>query len=112
VCTKFCLVSSAVELRLYTAAVGGSIPSPGTKQRKYMSDIESRVKKVIADHLGLEEADVGNDKEFVKDLGADSLDTVELIMALEAEFKIDIPDDNAGNINTVQAAVDYIKTIL
>ena len=77
-----------------------------------MSDIEIRVKRVIAEQLGLEETKIENNKEFVKDLGADSLDTVELIMALEAEFKIEIPDDNAENINTVQAAVDYIKTIL
>jgi acyl carrier protein len=77
-----------------------------------MSDIESRVKRVIAEQLGLAEDSVGLDKEFVKDLGADSLDTVELIMALESEFKIDIPDDNAENINSVQSAVDYIKTLM
>jgi len=77
-----------------------------------MSDIEIRVKRVIADQLGLEETKIDNNKEFVKDLGADSLDTVELIMALETEFKIEIPDDNAENINTVQAAVDYIKSIM
>ena len=101
-----------VERLPYTQNVGGSSPSRPTIQRKYMSDIETRVKKIIAEQLGLDEAKVINDKEFVKDLGADSLDTVELIMALEAEFKIEIPDDNAENINTVQAAVDYIKTIM
>jgi acyl carrier protein len=101
-----------VERDPYTVDVGGSNPSPGTKQRKYMSDIESRVKRVIAEQLGLDETKMENDKEFVKDLGADSLDTVELIMALESEFKIDIPDDNAENINTIQAAVDYIKSIM
>ena len=105
-------LAQLVERLPYTQNVGSSSLSRPTKQRKYMSDIESRVKRIIAEQLGLDESKVINDKEFVKDLGADSLDTVELIMALETEFKIEIPDDNAENINTVQSAVDYIKSII
>jgi acyl carrier protein len=74
-----------------------------------MSDIESRVKKIIAEQLGVPESDVSNEKAFVADLGADSLDTVELVMALEEEFETEIPDEEAEKITTVQQAVDYIK---
>ena len=73
-----------------------------------MSDIEARVKKIIAEQLGVPEADVTNEKAFVADLGADSLDTVELVMALEDEFGIEIPDDAAESIVTVGDAVKYI----
>ena len=75
-----------------------------------MSDIEARVKKIIAEQLGVPEADVVNDKAFVADLGADSLDTVELVMALEDEFETEIPDEEAEKITTVQQAVDYITS--
>jgi acyl carrier protein len=75
-----------------------------------MSDIESRVKKIRAEQLGVAEADVTNEKAFVADLGADSLDTVELVMALEDEFGIEIPDEDAEKINTVQNAIDYALT--
>ena len=71
-----------------------------------MSDIEARVKKIIAEQLGVPEADVVNEKAFVADLGADSLDTVELVMALD-EFGIEIPDEEAEKITTVQLAIDY-----
>ena len=74
-----------------------------------MSDIESRVKKIIAEQLGVPEADVSNEKAFVADLGADSLDTVELVMAFEEEFGIEIPDEDAEKITRVKEAVEYIE---
>ncbi|MSS76608.1 MAG: acyl carrier protein [Methyloglobulus sp.] len=72
-----------------------------------MSNIEERVKKIVAEQLGVKE-DIANDASFVDDLGADSLDTVELVMALEEEFECEIPDDEAEKITTVQQAVDYV----
>ena len=74
-----------------------------------MATVEERVKKIIAEQLGVPEADVSNEKAFVDDLGADSLDTVELVMALEEEFECEIPDEQAEKITTVQQAVDYVK---
>ena len=73
-----------------------------------MSDTEARVKKIIAEQLGVPEADVTNEKAFVADLGADSLDTVELVMALEEEFECEIPDEEAEKITSVQQAIDYV----
>lgn len=73
------------------------------------SNIEDRVKKIIVDMLGVKPEDVVPEASFVDDLGADSLDTVELVMALEEEFETEIPDEEAEKINTVQAAIDYIK---
>jgi len=70
---------------------------------------EQRVKKIVAEQLGTKEADVKNTSSFVDDLGADSLDTVELVMALEEEFDCEIPDEEAEKITTVQQAVDYIN---
>jgi acyl carrier protein len=70
-------------------------------------DIESRVRKIIAEQLGVSLEEVTNEKAFIADLGADSLDTVELVMALEDEFNIEIPDDEAEQIKTVQAAISY-----
>ena len=72
------------------------------------SNIEERVKKIIVDMLGVKPEDVVPEASFVDDLGADSLDTVELVMALEEEFGTDIPDEEAEKINTVQTAIDYI----
>jgi len=74
-----------------------------------MSDIEQRVKKIVAEQLGTDEATVKNESSFIDDLGADSLDTVELVMALEEEFDTEIPDDDAEKITTVQQAIDYIN---
>jgi acyl carrier protein len=74
-----------------------------------MSDIDARVKKIVAEQLGVAEADIKNESSFVDDLGADSLDTVELVMALEDEFEMEIPDEQAEKITTVQQAIDYVK---
>ena len=73
-----------------------------------MENIEQRVKKIVAEQLGVNEADIKNEPSFVDDLGADSLDTVELVMALEEEFECEIPDDEAEKITTVQQAIDYV----
>jgi acyl carrier protein len=74
-----------------------------------MSDIEQRVKKIVAEQLGVNEAEVKAASSFVDDLGADSLDTVELVMALEDEFGTEIPDEQAEKITTVQQAIDFVK---
>jgi acyl carrier protein len=74
---------------------------------KNMSDIEQRVKRIVAEQLGVAEADIKIESSFVDDLGADSLDTVELVMALEDEFEMEIPDEQAEKITTVQQAIDY-----
>lgn len=74
-----------------------------------MSTVDERVKKIIGEQLGVEEDEVTPEASFVEDLGADSLDTVELVMALEEEFGIEIPDEDAEKILTVGKALDYIK---
>ena len=74
-----------------------------------MVNIEDRIKQIIVDQLGVKEEEVGVDASFVDDLGADSLDTVELVMALEEEFNCEIPDEEAEKITTVQEAIDYIS---
>jgi acyl carrier protein len=74
-----------------------------------VQDIEARVKEIIVEQLGVDAAEVNTAASFVNDLGADSLDTVELVMALEEEFDIEIPDEEAEKIQTVAQAVDYIK---
>jgi acyl carrier protein len=73
-----------------------------------MSAIEKRVKEIVAEQLGVDESQVTNEASFMDDLGADSLDTVELVMALEEEFDIEISDEDAEKIQTVQDAIDYI----
>ena len=73
-----------------------------------MSSIEERVKKIVVEQLGVKEDEVTNSASFVDDLGADSLDTVELVMAFEEAFEIEIPDEDAEKIRTVQDAIDYI----
>ena len=74
-----------------------------------MSNTEERVKKIVAEQLGVKEDEVKNEASFVEDLGADSLDTVELVMALEEEFETEIPDEEAEKITTVQLAINYIN---
>ncbi len=74
-----------------------------------MDNIEQRVKKIIAEQLGVNEAEIKNESSFVDDLGADSLDTVELVMALEEEFETEIPDEEAEKITNVQQAIDFVS---
>jgi len=73
-----------------------------------MSDVADRVKSIVVEHLGVDEAKVSEDASFIDDLGADSLDTVELVMAFEEEFDMEIPDDAAEKITTVKGAIDFI----
>ena len=73
-----------------------------------MSSIKEQVKSIVAEQLGVKEDEVTNDASFVDDLGADSLDTVELVMALEEEFETEIPDEQAEKITTVQQAIDFV----
>lgn len=74
-----------------------------------MSSVEERVRKIVVEQLGVKEDEVTNEASFVDDLGADSLDTVELVMALEEEFECEIPDEEAEKITTVQQALDYVN---
>ena len=76
-----------------------------------MSSVEDQVRNIIAEQLGVKVDEIKNDASFVDDLGADSLDTVELVMALEEEFDAEIPDDDAEKITTVQNAIDYVTAI-
>ena len=73
-----------------------------------MENVEQRVKKIVAEQLGVAETEIKSESSFVDDLGADSLDTVELVMALEEEFETEIPDEEAEKITTVQQAIDYV----
>jgi acyl carrier protein len=75
-----------------------------------MASVEERVKQIIVEQLGVDEAEVTPNASFVDDLGADSLDTVELVMAFEEAFEIEIPDEDAEKIRTVKDAVDYINS--
>ena len=75
-----------------------------------MSNIEAQVKSIVAEQLGVKEDEVTSDASFVDDLGADSLDTVELVMALEEEFECEIPDEDAEKITTVQQAIDFVTS--
>jgi acyl carrier protein len=74
-----------------------------------MSTVAERVKKIVVEQLGVSDEEVSNSASFVEDLGADSLDTVELVMALEEEFECEIPDEEAEKITTVQQAIDYVE---
>jgi acyl carrier protein len=84
------------------------IPATGLGDPDNMSSVEERVRKLICEQLGVKEDEVKDDASFVEDLGADSLDTVELVMALEEEFETEIPDEEAEKITTVKEAIDYI----
>jgi len=75
-------------------------------------DLERKIKKIIADQLGIPVAEIPNDSSFVEELGADSLDIVELVLAIEEEFEIEIPDEDAEKLLTVQQAIDYVKARL
>ena len=75
-----------------------------------MSNVEDQVKKIVVEHLGIEESKVNPDSKFIDDLGADSLDTVELVMAFEEKFGIEIPDDAAETILTVKDAINFIAS--
>jgi len=79
------------------------------KDNPLMSTVEQQVKAIVAEQLGVKQEQVTNDASFVDDLGADSLDTVELVMALEEEFEIEIPDEDAEKITTVHQAIEYIN---
>ena len=74
-----------------------------------MSDVAERVKKIVVEHLGIEESKVSERTSFIDDLGADSLDTVELVMAFEEQFSVEIPDDAAEKILTIKDAVDFLE---
>ncbi len=75
-----------------------------------MSSVEERVKQIVVEQLGVSEDEVSGDSSFIDDLGADSLDTVELVMALEEEFNCEIPDEEAEKIMTVKDAIDYVNS--
>jgi acyl carrier protein len=92
----------------YVVKYGPSCPIETGRRR--WKNIEQAVKKIIAEQLGVNDAEIKNESSFVDDLGADSLDTVELVMALEEEFETEIPDEEAEKITTVQQAIDYIKS--
>lgn len=87
-----------------------NLPGRLVEEIKVMSSVDERVKKIIVEQLGVNESEVNTSASFVDDLGADSLDTVELVMALEEEFDCEIPDEEAEKITTVQQAVDYVST--
>lgn len=72
-------------------------------------DVSTRIKQIIAEQLGVDEAEIKNESHFIDDLGADSLDTVELVMAFEEEFGVEIPDEEAEKITTVQSAIEYME---
>jgi acyl carrier protein len=94
-----------------TAAISAPGQTTQTSQEREfsMSEIADRVKKIVVEHLGVDEAKVTPEASFIDDLGADSLDTVELVMAFEEAFGVEIPEDAAEKITTVKDAVDYIE---
>jgi acyl carrier protein len=109
-----------VEFAIFSKPAGrarDSVPNQQATEHQHregdsMENIEARVKKIVAEQLGVNESEIKNESSFVDDLGADSLDTVELVMALEEEFECEIPDEEAEKIATVQQAIDYITSHL
>ncbi|CAK0755145.1 acyl carrier protein [Gammaproteobacteria bacterium] len=95
-------------LKRFLSKLAVSPPKPTLEDLSVMSTVEERVKKIVVEQLGVKEEEVTLEASFVDDLGADSLDTVELVMALEEEFEIEIPDEAAEKITPVQEAIDYI----
>jgi acyl carrier protein len=106
----FLVESAAVSLRALRGDLPDAFKRFTLEEGSAMENVESRVKKIVAEQLGVNEADVKIDSRFVDDLGADSLDTVELVMALEEEFETEIPDEEAEKITTVQQAIDYVTS--
>jgi len=102
-------LSSTGDSHYNSAAVTAGAARPLAEGMKTMSSVEERVHKIVVEQLGVKEEDVTPEASFVDDLGADSLDTVELVMALEEEFETEIPDEDAEKITTVQQAIDYIN---
>jgi acyl carrier protein len=101
-----------LSVALTTIAAQPWLPSQNREEFPEMSNIDERVKKIVVEQLGVKEDEVNSSSSFVDDLGADSLDTVELVMALEEEFECEIPDEEAEKITTVQQAVDYVNAHL
>jgi acyl carrier protein len=87
----------------------GTVTGSQESKKTMSSEIAEKVKKIVVEHLGVEEVKVTNEASFIDDLGADSLDTVELVMAFEEAFSVEIPEDAAEKISTVQDAIDYIS---
>jgi acyl carrier protein len=96
----------------YNTGAAGAVLSKIREEKSEMSNVDERVKKIVVEQLGVKEDEVSNGSSFVDDLGADSLDTVELVMALEEEFECEIPDEEAEKITTVQQAIDYVNAHL
>jgi acyl carrier protein len=93
----------------FSAAAFGFAGDQNERGGTEMASVEDKVKSIIVDQLGVNEAEVTGNASFVDDLGADSLDQIELVMAFEEAFSIDIPDEDAENIKTVQNAIDYLE---
>lgn len=89
---------------------GSHLELEGSARMSNATDVEAKIKSIIADQLGVGEDEIKPESSFIEDLGADSLDIVELVMAMEEEFEVEIPDDEAENIKTVGDAVNYVKT--
>jgi len=103
----YIIVDQLICLIKYNPPVFGGL-QPGDESQ--MSNVEDRVRKIVAEQLGVKLDEITNDSSFVEDLGADSLDTVELVMALEEEFETEIPDEDAEKITKVQEAIDYVNS--